>query len=119
LRSSDNQLYAQNFGNFGSDEVTTGDVDADGKSDPLVFRFSGAQPGTWYWMGSTSGFSGQQFGIGSDGAVPADYDGDGKTDLAVYRSPGQWFIQRSSNNAFSSIIFGTNNDYPIPFYLTR
>ncbi len=119
LRSSDNQLYAQNFGNFGSDEVTTGDIDADGKSDPLVFRFSGAQPGTWYWMGSTSGFSGQQFGIGSDGAVPADYDGDGKTDLAVYRSPGQWFIQRSSNNAFSSIIFGTNNDYPIPFYLTR
>lgn len=119
LRSSDNQLYAQNFGVFSSDAVTTGDIDADGKSDPLVFRFSGAQAGTWYWIGSTSGFSGQQFGIGSDAAVPADYDGDGKTDLAVYRSPGRWFIQRSSNSAFSSTTFGANNDFPIPVYLTR
>ncbi len=119
LKSSNNQLYAQNFGVYITDEVTTGDVDADGKSDPLVYRFSGAQPGTWYWIGSTSGFAGQGFGLGTDRAVPADYDGDGKTDLAVYRSPGQWFVQRSSNSAFSSTTFGANNDFPIPVYLTR
>jgi len=119
LMSSNNQLYVQNFGVSASDKVTTGDIDADGKSDPLVFRFSGAQAGTWYWLGSASGFSGQQFGAGTDTAVPADYDGDGKTDLAVYRSPGQWFVQRSSNSAFSSITFGATNDLPIPVYLTR
>ncbi|MBA3601278.1 MAG: CHRD domain-containing protein [Acidobacteria bacterium] len=121
LRSSDNQLYVQNFGSINSfvDEVHAGDIDGDGKSDPLVYRYSGAQAGTWYWIGSTSGFSGQQFGLGSDRSVPADYDGDGKTDLAVYRSPGQWFIQRSSNNAFSSINFGAEFDLPLPFYLIR
>ncbi|HEV8159747.1 MAG TPA: hypothetical protein VGP58_11995, partial [Pyrinomonadaceae bacterium] len=97
-------------------------IDADGKSDPLVFRFSGAQAGTWYWIGSTSGFSGQQFGIGSDAAVPADYDGDGKTDLAVVRNVGgtlNWFAQRSSNSSLLSVPFGATADLPIPIYLTR
>jgi hypothetical protein len=122
LRSSNNQLYVQTFGDFASDKVTTGDIDADGKSDPLVFRFSGAQAGTWYWIGSTSGFSGQQFGIGSDAAVPADYDGDGKTDLAVVRNVGgtlNWFAQRSSNSSLLSVPFGATADLPIPIYLTR
>ncbi len=122
LRSSNNQLYVQNFGVFSSDAVTTGDIDADGKSDPLVFRFSGGQAGTWYWIGSTSGFSGQQFGIGGDTAVPADYDGDGKTDLAVVRNVGgtlNWFAQRSSNNSLLSVPFGATSDFPIPVYLTR
>ena len=122
LMSSNNQLYVQNFGVFTSDKVMTGDIDADGKSDPLVFRFSGAQAGTWYWIGSTSGFSGQQFGIGGDTAVPADYDGDGKTDLAVVRNVGgtlNWFAQRSSNNSLLSVPFGATADLPTPVYLTR
>jgi len=122
LKSTNGQLYSQNFGVFTSDAVTTGDIDADGKSDPLVFRFLGAQAGTWYWLGSTTGFSGQQFGIGGDTAVPADYDGDGRTDLAVVRDVGgtlNWFAQRSSNNSFLSVPFGATADLPIPVYLTR
>lgn len=48
-------------------------------------------------------------------AAPANFDGDGKSDLAVFRpADGNWYITRSSNNAFSGQLFGVSGDKPMP-----
>ena len=99
VRSTDQVFYAQQWGIFGTDKVMTGDVDGDGKSDPLVYRTTGLDAGHWYALASaTQAFIAVKFGIGSDAPVPADYDGDGKTDFAVYRAPqgNAWYIAGST-----------------------
>ena len=67
LRSSDGGLYALTFGAPG-DVAAPGDYDGDGRDDVAVYR-----AGTWYWIGSTSGFSAAAFGIGSDVPAPSRY----------------------------------------------
>jgi Tol biopolymer transport system component len=48
-------------------------------------------------------------------AVPNDFDGDLKTDIAIWRpSTGQWWIQRSSDNAVVSIPWGSPTDNIVP-----
>jgi hypothetical protein len=72
------------------------DVDGDGRSDLVVWR---ASTGTWYWLGSATGYSyGEQrqvqWGSQAERDTPllADLDGDGRADLIVWRaSTGTWY----------------------------
>jgi hypothetical protein len=47
--------------------------------------------------------------------VQGDYTGDGKADIAIFRpATGEWFFQRSEDNSYYSVPFGTNGDIPTP-----
>lgn len=86
------------------------DFDGDGRSDISVFRPS---DGFWYQLGSTAGFTAQQWGLSNDVLTPADYDGDMKTDLAVWReSDGKFYIMHSFDNTFRIEEFGEPGDIP-------
>ena len=119
VKSSNQEFYAQQWGIFGTDKITTGDVDGDGKSDPLVYRTIGSDAGYWYALGSTQGFIAVKFGVGSDTPVPADFDGDGKTDFAVYRpvQGNAWYIL-GSNGTFQEY-FSPAGGAAIHSYLVR
>jgi hypothetical protein len=97
----------------------TGDIDGDGKSDPLVYRTTGADAGYWYALASsTQAFIAVKFGVGNDTPVPADFDGDGKTDFAVYRSvQTAWYIA-GSTGAFMEY-FSPGGGVPVHSYLVR
>jgi hypothetical protein len=67
LNSSNAQLYAVGFGAMG-DVASPGDYDGDGRDDVAVFR-----AGTWYLLGTTSGFSSAGFGVANDVPTPSSY----------------------------------------------
>jgi spore coat protein A, manganese oxidase len=47
--------------------------------------------------------------------VPGDYTGDGKADAAIFRaSTNEWFILRSEDSTFYSVVFGAAGDLPVP-----
>jgi len=91
-----------------TDRPVAADYDGDGKTDTAVYR-----AGTWYILGTTSGFHAFQWGISTDLPVVADYDGDGKADAAIYRN-GDWYVLRSGDGGFSAFTFGTAGDVPVP-----
>ncbi len=98
IKSSDGQYSGMQFGEA-TDIPLPGDFDGDGKADIAVFRPSS---GTWYIMGSRSGFVYQQWGAATDRPVAADFDGDGKADMVVYRpSNGTWYLLRSRDGFYS------------------
>ena len=70
LRSSDGVFNAFTFGLTGSDLTAQNDYDGDGKTDIAVWRDTN---GTFYVLGSTSGFFGYQWGTGNDFPL-ASYD---------------------------------------------
>jgi hypothetical protein len=98
-------------------KASVGDLDADGKADPAVYRPS---TGQWLFLKSGTNYSSSMsiiFGLSTDLPVPGDYDGDGKTDLAVFRpSTGQWFVLTSSSNFTTSTVlqWGTGADVTVP-----
>ncbi|MEO7506373.1 MAG: FG-GAP-like repeat-containing protein [Pyrinomonadaceae bacterium] len=89
------------------------DFDGDSKADESVVR--GPNFNTWYFLGSTSGFTSTTFGLPTDRLGAADYDGDGIADVAVFRpSNGTWYLVRSASNTFISQPFGVAEDLPTP-----
>lgn len=93
---------------------TENDYDGDLQTDLSIFRPSN---GTWFFNGSTQGFSAQQWGVSSDKLTPSDYDGDGKTDIAIWRagapSEAAFWILRSSDNTVRFELFGQSGDDPM------
>ena len=99
-----------------------GDIDGDGRADPIVWR---ATTGTWYWLTSSSGYhagSSKQWGNADLGDVPllGDMDGDRRADLIVWRaSTGTWYWLTSLTQydyaSSTAKRFGTNhlNDQPL------
>jgi spore coat protein A, manganese oxidase len=115
FNSSTNALTAITFGQAG-DKVAQADYDGDGRTDAAVFRDTGANLGTWYVQGSSSGFYASQFGLSSDAPAPADYDGDGKADIAVWRNSNKTFYSNNSSNnnlRTSSAFAQTTTETPV------
>jgi len=87
------------------------DFDGDGRSDLAVRRPS---DNVWYFLRTTAGFTGLQYGEPGDVMAPADYDGDGKTDVAVFRtSSGTWYVAGSAAG-FYTVGWGADGDLPVP-----
>jgi uncharacterized delta-60 repeat protein len=89
------------------------DYDGDSFADLSVVR--SATGNTWYFQGSTAGFTSTTFGLPNDKLVPADYDGDAIADVGVYRpSNGTWYWIKSASNTFTFTQFGVAEDLPTP-----
>ena len=87
------------------------DFDGDGVSDLAVRRPS---DNVWYFLRTTAGFTGLQYGEPGDIMAPADYDGDGKTDVAIFRpSSGIWYVAGSAAG-FYAAAWGAQGDLPVP-----
>lgn len=114
-RSSNNSLFAVQFGFAGSDIPQPGDYDGDGRADIAVWRPSN---GTFIVLRSSDNMvQFFRFGLNGDEPIARDYDGDGRTDFAVVRrANGQmtWFITNSSNGSFRAEQFGLDSDVTAP-----
>lgn len=88
LRSSDNVVTFQPWGNFNTDYIAPGDFDGDGKFDLVAVRTgaTAAAPLIWFIRRSSDNqVRVQQFGLSSDIPTQGDYDGDAVTDISVWR----------------------------------
>jgi hypothetical protein len=127
LKSSNGYSYgmagAQQWGNQSAGDVPmTGDMDADGITDLIVWRASTA---TWYWLLSSAGYSTQAAGAREQGPPEAgtiplvrDVDGDGKSDLIIWKpTTGNWHWLTSSSGYSTAAArtrqWGTNGDVPM------
>jgi hypothetical protein len=82
-------------------------------SRPTIWRPSN---GTWYYYrGTNTTPTTQQWGLSGDIPVPGDYDGDGITDFAVFRPSTQtWWIINSRTGATTIQVWGIPGDRPVP-----
>jgi hypothetical protein len=86
------------------------DFDGDGVADFAVRRPS---ENIWYFLRSTAGYTGFEYGIAGDLMTPADFDGDGRTDVAVFRpTEGKWYIA-GSTTGFYTDNWGSSGDLPV------
>ena len=128
LRSSDNAVMYQQFGNFFTDFIVPGDYDGDGKFDYAIARTgaSGTDPLIWWIMNSSNGVIRiQQFGITTDLATQGDYDGDARTDIAIYRrgatasSQSTFWVLNSLTGVTQPTGWGLRADFPIGTFDAR
>lgn len=110
-RSSDNQVFAVQFGSI-TDKPVPADFTGDGKTDIAFWRESS---GEWFILRSEdNSFYAFPFGSGGDIPSPGDFDGDSKTDAAVFRpANATWYIQRSSDGQVFITSFGVSEDKPV------
>ncbi len=121
LRSSDNVVTFQQWGNFQTDWIAPGDFDGDGKFDLVAVRTgaTASAPMTWWIRQSSDGqVRTQQFGISSDFPTQGDYDGDGKTDISVWRaaasgSQSTFFTIGSFTNTLIATNWGLTGDFAV------
>jgi hypothetical protein len=128
LRSSDNTLFARQFGKNGQFEVDTplpADYDGDRKTDLGLYTQSDhlGSPSYFTVLQSLSNLRlHTRWGFTTDRRVPEDYDGDGKVDYAVFRggiysSPTEqniWYILQSSDSKVRIEYFGLPTDRLVP-----
>ncbi len=122
LRSSDNNLQVQPWGNF-RDLPVQADYEGDGKADFAVYRngMSG-EASAWYIRHSSDG-SLRSVTWGNAGDIPqpvGDRDGDGKADLTVRRfapggttndpHPATFYTLLSSDNSLNARAWGVDRD---------
>jgi hypothetical protein len=116
-------FFAQPWGVFSTDFLTSGDFDGDRKTDFAVFRFTGPEAGIWYILQSSTGtLRAEQFGLSGDLPAPVDFDGDGRADLAVVRTSGglfTWYLMLSATSSLRVAQFGQNSDTWVQRYLIR
>ncbi len=116
LRSSDNTVRIDQFGQTGDDSTVVADWDGDGIADSAVYRngTSGAQS-FFYYRGSLNNPNGNitflPWGTGGDSPARGDFDGDGKQDAAVFRSSNAvWYVLQSSNGQLRAQNWGLVTD---------
>lgn len=128
LRSSNNAVTFQQFGNFQTDYILPGDYDGDGKYDLAVARTgaTGTSPLVWWILqSSNSATRVQTFGITSDLPAQGDYDGDAKTDLAIYRqgattgTQNNYWVFNSFNSTSTVTPWGVRGDFSVNTYDSR
>ncbi|HEY0545376.1 MAG TPA: PQQ-dependent sugar dehydrogenase [Pyrinomonadaceae bacterium] len=113
LRSSDNTVLVQAWGQAGDDARVIADYDGDKKTDFAVLRRTAnpGDPAIWYIrLSTTGGMRAVQWGITGDAGVTGDYDGDGLSDVAVYR-PGtnSYYVQKSRDGSLLAQQWGNSS----------
>ncbi len=120
LRSSDNGVTYQQWGNFNTDYIVPGDYDGDGKFDFAAARTGATATSPMTWIirrSSDNGTTFQQFGFTSDLPTQGDYDGDARTDISVYRSGATataqsfFYVLNSLNNSVRYQPWGLGSDF--------
>jgi hypothetical protein len=106
------------FGNAGSsDQIITGDFNADTVTDTAIFR-----SGTWLidTTGNGSVSTTANFGQAGDVPLAGDFNNDGYSDLIVFRN-GAWFVSLNQKGSFNGAlanfsVFGQAGDIPVVGY---
>jgi len=119
LKSSSNYTTAGQV-QWGSGSVgdipLVGDLDGDGKSEVIVWRWITSD---WFWITSSSGYTRQgavRWGGAGDVPLLGDFDGDGVDDIAVWRpSNGTWYWLLSSTGWTAGVAktWGGLGDIPL------
>ena len=111
LRSSNNSVLVQSWGQAGDDARVIADYDGDKKTDFAVLRRTAnpGDPAVWYILdSSTNTGRALHWGVTGDVGVIGDYDGDGQNDVTIYRpSTNTYYVRRSRDGALMARQWGT------------
>jgi uncharacterized delta-60 repeat protein len=120
LKSSNNTVRVEQFGQTGDDPTVVGDWDGDGRADVAVYRNAAfGNQSCFFYRGSFNNPNGNitflPWGTNGDKAVRGDFDGDERIDAAVFRTSNQtWYVQQSSSVALYALQFGLGSDKLTP-----
>lgn len=121
VRSQNDTMFIEQFGQNGDDATVAGDYNGDGRADLAVYRSgaTAADQSNWYWKQiGVGGFQTIPWGQGGDFPAPGDYDGDGRNDYVVQRADANGvngrFWKRMNTGAITTEMFGLKNDTLVP-----
>lgn len=113
LRSSNNSVLVQSWGNPGDDPRVVADYDGDRRTDFAVFRQTAnpGDPALWFILQSSNNTQRSlHWGSTGDASVIGDYDGDGMNDVTVYRpSTNAFYVRRSRDGALMARQWGISS----------